>query len=1163
MTSPEAVTAPDQLSVLSVEDSRSDPAAPMLRPAAGVAEPLFYSPGATEGTTQWKAETFQLVNWGGFEGRVVFEFHPGSTLISGASGTGKSTLLDAYIALMMPSDTPFNGASNDVVGGRARTGEKRSLLSYLRGKMDTTGDSDGREIDLVLRGKNVPTWGAVGMTFVGDNGQQFTALRVYYVPARATGPGDITMRMASYSGALDLALLADHAPSRFAPAALKSAFPGLRTHDTYAAFAQTLYTRLGIGANGDGEKALRLLVRIQSGRQIDTVDDLYKQMVLERPATYVAADRALGHFDDLEAAYLAMQTEQAKADMLGPITGRHASMVAAQAEIDTLDTFGIAVTGDSPIGLWTLRKETALLAKAVDVNRDERQQAAEELGSAKSAETHLAGELEQRQEEHRNSGGATLENIGVEIERQQLEREARANRRASLQDQIVALATPLTGQHDFDRLRADGEKFLRDYDTNIAEVTRRRDVLRDRQWPLSERKRVLGEERQSLSGRAGRVPKYLDDMRQAAAKAAGLPVEQLPFVAELIDVAPDETGWRTAIETVLGASARIMLVPDTHLEAFSRAIDPLQLRGRITFEGAPQGPHRAYDGDPRRIAGKLVFKDSPFSGWVQRHLTGPSRNALCVESAQELAGGDYRVTRAGQTRLGSRGTHGRSEQANIIGFSSREAIAELDAEIERIETDLAELDIERRRAESETAQLQGLRDAYRAVRNYAWTDVDTAAIEQRIGELEDRRTRILTSDDRLRALQNTIDHLKEQVDQARQRKYRAEARVEKLNDEHRRLAEREDEVAAQLDAYDAHGRIELTQAQDERLEQEFSAAVGPGDPDSLTDFGINLARLRERLNAALKAANEELERAADELVRIFNSYQLKWEDPNLGTSVASYPDYAAVLDNIVSTGLHQRRDEWRHRLTEWSGQDLVPLAGAMEVAVADIEERLVPINEILEQLPFGAGRDRLRIRLRRLLPDDVKAFRRDLRVLSSGATKDVPEAQMEARFKELQRFMGRIRRREDPRANPQLVNRDRLLDVRRHMEITAVRYDTTGAVLSHYAALGGKSGGETQELVAFIVGAALRFRLGDEQRARPRFAPVFLDEGFVKSDAEFAGRAVSAWKGLGFQLIIGAPLDKVTALEPYMDEMLGITKNTTTGYSFVHPIRDTPDLEQP
>jgi uncharacterized protein YPO0396 len=90
--------------------------------------------------------------------------------------------------------------------------------------------------------------------------------------------------------------------------------------------------------------------------------------------------------------------------------------------------------------------------------------------------------------------------------------------------------------------------------------------------------------------------------------------------------------------------------------------------------------------------------------------------------------------------------------------------------------------------------------------------------------------------------------------------------------------------------------------------------------------------------------------------------------------------------------------------------------------------------------------------------------------------------------------------------------------------------------------------------VAFIVGAALRFQLGDESRTRPRFAPVILDEGFVKADSKFAGRAVAAWKGLGFQLIIGAPWDKVTALEPHMNVVLSITKNDSSGYSYVRPL---------
>ncbi len=121
------------------------------------------------------------------------------------------------------------------------------------------------------------------------------------------------------------------------------------------------------------------------------------------------------------------------------------------------------------------------------------------------------------------------------------------------------------------------------------------------------------------------------------------------------------------------------------------------------------------------------------------------------------------------------------------------------------------------------------------------------------------------------------------------------------------------------------------------------------------------------------------------------------------------------------------------------------------------------------------------------------------------------------------------------------------------MEITAVRLDEHGRELATYASLGGKSGGETQELMAFIVGAALRYQLGDEDR-RPRFAPVFLDEGFIKADSEFAGRSVQAWRKLGFQLIVGVPLDKVTALEPFMQVIWTVTKSPQ-GFSHLTRLR--------
>ncbi|MFG1661297.1 ATP-binding protein [Micromonospora chersina] len=1134
---------------------------PLLpQPPSGSPAPLFYVAGATDGTLQWKAEAFQLVNWGGFEGRIRFDFHPRATLISGASGTGKSTLLDAYIALMMPSDTPFNGASNDAVAGRARSAEQRNLLSYLRGQTDTTADDHGRERPKVLRGDGQPTWGAVAMTFVDDHGRRFTALRIYYVPTRATQAGDITMRMATYEGYLDLADLAGHAASLFAPKFLKTAFPGLLTHDTYSSFAARLHTRLGIGTNGDGAKALRLLVRIQSGHQIRTVDELYKEMVLERPATYEAADRAIGHFDDLEVAYVAMQTEQQKAELLGPITQKHTDLTTARATIEQIDTFGITTAGDTPIVLWRLGREAALLQGAISANQREQEENAKELARAITVETSLDQELAATVSAHREAGGGELESLAQQATQESQRRDERLARRAALAERTTKLAVPLDDRETFADLQAAAAAFLTNYETAAQALRDRREGLRDREFPLLERRRYLTEERASLAGRAGRVPKYLDDLRHDVARASRIDAAELPFLAELIDVAPDQGRWRTAVESVLGGSARLLLVPRDRLDAFSAAINSLRLRGRLTFDGVPLGQDGHADRDPDRIAGKLVFKESPFAGWVRQHVSDPARNALCIEDPSQLGGPGYRVTLTGQTRFGTRGTHGRNEQANIIGFSNEEALADIDRELREINEELGQVDKERRGIDSERTDLDARRSAHEAIRAATWDDIDVASIDARIGQLERGRQAILDADDQLQQLQKHIDDLGGELERAREHRFALKRRESNLSERVSSLIEQQTAVEADLRRINHEQRVILTDDQAAALDRHFTAAVAPADPDDLDQFPANLSRLRQRLSTTMESARTQMRNAEAELERIFTAYQMKFEDPNLGRTAASYQDYARILDTILTTGLHERREEWRQRLMKWSGEDLVPLAGAMESSIEEIEERLDPINGILRGLPFGANRDRLRIKLRRLAPDAVVQFRRRLRVLSSGATRELPEHQMEQRFHELQQFMGGIRRRHDPRAVGDLSDRDRLLDVRRHVEITAERYDATGQLLSTHSSLGGKSGGESQELVAFIVGAALRFRLGDELRARPRFAPVFLDEGFVKSDAEFAGRAVQAWKGLGFQLIIGAPLDKVTALEPHMDELLAITKNTTTHYSFVTRISNArPD----
>lgn len=1127
----------------------------------------------TDDTVQWRAALLQLVNWGGFGGLTTVPLRGDATMISGASGVGKSTILDAYTALMMPSDTKFNGASNDAVVGRARGVGQRNLLSYLRGAVDVVDDPrTGRPVEKLLRGKGADTWGAIAMTFVNDQGGRFTALRTYYVPRRASRSSEVQMQLATHEGALALDTLEVAVPERFHANTLKKLFPGIRVHRTYAEFSAVLHARLGIGANGDGAKALRLLARIQAGNQVRSVDELYKDMVLERPATYAAADRAIEHFDDLDTAHSAMRTEEQKLELLEPIGALHDRKTAATRRLAELDSYGVTLAGDTPLRLWLLRTHLRLIEAAVTANRNDRAAAADELTATASAERALQTDLEAAKESHRAAGGSTLQALALSLEQEQVVRDDRLERRTVLQERMLPLIdasdaqapdvdAALMSAEAFAVLQLHARQWLAGWQRDQERIRQERDATLRRQFPLSERRAELRRERVSLESRSGRVPARMHELRAEVAAASGLGLDELPFVAELVDVAPEESRWRTAIETVLGATARTLLVPLDRLEDFSAAIDGLQLRGRLTFEGAELDLPDLGPADPERVAGKLVFKDSPFSGWVQAHLDEPGRNALCVETADGLAGPGFRVTLAGQTRNGRRGAHGRNDVRSIIGFSNADAIAELDAEadglerqLEAIAADIAELDRRSRVLEQQKA-------SYDAVATARFDDLDVDGSDRRIADLEQRRAEILGSDDQLHALEAQIAGLAARLEETRRARYAVEQRQRDLKAAHTELVDSEDLVKDRLQAMEASGRVVVTPEQEAALAADFAAAAAPADPDDLDRFPETSHRLAERLRDAVADADAEIRRVDEDLTQIFRVYKFQWDSPNLGATVDSYPDYARILEEIRGKGLADRRAEWRRRLTEWSGQDLVPLVGAMAASVEEIEDRLEPINAILRRLEFGASGDRLRIRLRRLSPAHVQAFMKDLRALSSGSTTELGEEALEKRFAELSRFMQQLRKPSQVGdAEAALTDRDRLLDVRRHVEISAERYDhLTGELRATYRTLGEKSGGESQELVAFIVGSALRFRLGDEMRSRPRFAPVFLDEGFVKADSEFAGRAVQAWRGLGFQLIVGVPLDKVTGLEPHMDELLAITKNATTHQAWITAISDAAE----
>lgn len=1124
-------------------------------------------PGGPQ-TSQWRLESIQLVNWGGFDGYHHVEFdlgdasEPGTTMITGESGTGKSTLMDAYIAVLMPNNTRFNLASNSVGRGKARGDMERTVLTYLQGKTDLVYDSEtGENRAQVLRDGSCARWSAVVATFIDDSSRRFSAGKLYYLKSGCSTKDGYRTFMVTAARKLDPRALDRIADQPFDKRSIKSAFPDIQIYEHVGEYLQTLYTTLNIGAHGDGANAVELLVRVQSGYQITTVDNLFKELVLDTPTTYEKADRALDHFDDIEKSYEEMETARQKMEVLGAIPDDMERYREAEQDVSTLSSIGGVADERSPFKLWSSTYEADLLEELLEEAEVEKRELDEALEGLEGQAAALEQELQDVGDEMRANGSDTLARLKAGIVEQQIELRKKQQARAVFADRVGGIFEVPEDAEGFATLAREAATFRDGYGEKHAVLEEERDQLigdiRELQRDIAD----LKEQGAYYESHAGNIPKHLNEAREAISTETGIDRDDLPFVGELIDIAPGAEDWRLAAETTLHGLARTMLVDRSQLSRMSRMIDHLKLGTRIHFQGVKLADDSL--GTPRAdaISGKLVFnEESPFYPWLHRKVCDEKVDALCVDSPTQLDGDGLRVTMRGQTRLKQRGAHGRNpREESVIGFDNRRKLGCIAEEIAEASDRYGKLVGQRERVEGELHGLEHRKDACTFVLDRAFEAIDVASAEVALSTLEGERDRLLAANDVLKMLGEKKERLQRELREAVDAQSRSRIARE---DVERSIAQWSTRASARrtvADALTADGvRISgeqedfIARARDE-LEGNYpdKKAIADACDRFFSQVSAQLARMREEAEAHAKSARTALERA-------FRNYRDRWPDNDLGYELESYDDYLEILEKVKSEGLYDRSGAWLEAMRTWIAEDLVPLSDAFGRTIRDIEDRVEPINEILAHYAFGTAGGHLEITVHTHEKEKVRQFGVELRRYASLATARADE-DLERRHTDVRRFMKRLR----PSSEDGTGERDELLDRKRCVTISvkAVWPAELHRPDSVYMQLGEKSGGEVQELVAFILGSALLFCLDDQATRRPGFAPVMLDEGFIKADAKFTRRAIQAWKGFGFQIIIATPHDKVEALIPFMNRYITITKDSA-GHSFIAPMDAAPESTQ-
>ncbi|GAB2472218.1 ATP-binding protein [Jatrophihabitans fulvus] len=1102
-------------------------------------EQLFEPPSGRD--QQWRLDSLLLCNWGGFDGIHEIPIDGMTTLLSGVSGAGKSTVLDAWTTLLTPN-VALNAASNEV-GARTRGDGTRTTLTYVRGQYGIIDRAD-RSIPLVLRGAKNPgaldldpqdTWSAIAAVFVSSGGIHTSFLRTFFCPREAVNPGDMKTQYAVFLGKLH----AHHVTGYLEPAATTSEFgktalerlPGLTVHQP-TGYHEELQRKLGIGAHGAGDKALKLLADIQRGKPVSRVSRLFQDFALEQPVTFEKAQKVVDSFDDLDKMHTQMRDAEQQLAVLDGIDTAYDEMAAAIEEAREIDTLGLSAPGRSKFSYWANQYKSRLYEDEAALAAEEHAAALVTLQARQKTTKRLDGALDAARTEYLNAGGGDADTVSAKLTGLKDDRDRVEDNRHRFAAATAALELPVPDSVEaFTRSHTDSRRFLTGFDESLTDLRGRSHALLEAKWTLDRQIQAHEKEIQRLAAaRGSNINGYLVDVRDQFARAAGMAPTDLPFVGELLDMHTDWEHWRHAADAELGGFANTVLL-DERIEArFRRAINDLpDLRRRLTFRAVPVNLPVLDAAETRYLSGRLVVKDGPFAGWLRKQVN-TSYDLLCVETDREFTkDAAPQIARSGQTKREKRGAHGSS--GRVIGFSNVARRAELQEEItqwqeakEPIEKELGEFD----KAEKE---LVARRSAHEHVVGARWADLDIGDVEAAIARAEAELQRLM-QDANLDLLKHALEVAKSEhgeavreevlqekaVETAEQRKAQVEA-------ESRRLIVLLNEWASAPDAIPSPEQVEdldtrLGLLDDLRWE---------GGPDG---FDEAIRTLRHALERDMSAATNRRDVAIGVITGKFREYQAHpdWHSDSRGATLSDYPDYLAILTELRDRGLHALRRDWARQVIEWSGEDLSELIQSYRRAEDDIDERLRPIRAILAAVPFGRDGHTLDIEAVHRRPAPVVAYLHELRTLASGTMNpNATDDQVLEKFAAIREAVARIRTGKD--------ERNSLLDIRRHL---AVKAHAGGMVYDH---LGELSGGEGQMITAFIVGAALRYHLGDEKRNRPRFAPVVLDEAFIKADGEYTGAAVDAWNQLGFQLIVGAPEEKVNSLEAALDQSIVVTKN--------------------
>ena len=1088
------------------------------------------------------AYEIQVLNFGTYNGVHTVPIDENGTMFTGDTGEGKTTMVDAFSTLFQGTRARYN-----VAAAQENNKKDRNIISYIRGDY---ANNDG-DISC-LRPSTVKS--GVSAKFKFESGRIVTAMMLFSINGTSREMSKLKRHMIIFDAEVNLQTIASELredTKRF------NTFVKNISHskvcDNYEEYIDRLYRHLNI----DNKNAGPLLTRALGLKQVNNVTNLLTELVLEDGNIKGDIENSVEEFASLQETDVAIHDAEEQIQKLGLLKSEYERYLQAQ------DDVAINKSDDEYLEPFNANAFSKAFKAHISKAENHLAELQTEIADVNTQMLQSEDTLDAYKAEYNQKGGDRIKTVeqAVEYEEKILSGKLKNFDKYTQLTNHLKLGSECTEVSYNRNIQAANDEQQR-----ILPIKSKLEEERDEKLgtiaPLKVECSQIQSELDELKGKRSNVDIKYQNHRDAIADLIGLTSEDLPFVAELLDVQDEHRKWQGAIERALSGKKLQMLVPEAYSKEVSEYVNSNHLgvffKYVVVKESAYTQPVNFKSGG---ILQKLKWKDSSFTDWLKSDLARIDLQCVDINSLRST---EYSITVEGQIQY-NKGRFEKDDRASIndkrrwsLGFTNEVRIAALSAEL----SDKADLIV---KYASEAAQMKATIDGFAEKQRILerlleteWDSINYRPSESKLESLNAQYASLKESLKDIESLREKIEETKVSIAKLRNQKDELNKKLGSAEDEYQKSNDvflTLNGIAQDYDDASSDTKLRLEGKLPENLKDEYASIqeLSRLQQKHLSDLQKEYAAERRGLEEEIRSSK----RNTLNHMRGFKQTE-KWIAiaSEWGVEDVDYArDYVAYHDKLVDEDLPKEKERFRFMLDTQATSSMKTIRSRIRYEIDKIDERIDQVNSKLKPTNFREG-TYLEISMEVKQAQELKDILNDIdKIQTLRGSYESDEAKnkqlLKNIFDKLKVVDGFFR---DALNSPDKKLSKEVLDVRNQVEFTVKEIEReTGASVDSYGSKGsaGKSGGEKESFSGVILAAALSYVLTPEGASQPAYRSVFLDEAFSNTSTVVAKRVAKVFAEMGLHLNIVTPYKNIEIAREACSSVVVAQKSPETKTSSV------------